>query len=133
MFLAIIIDTYSEVRTSIREQSREMQVCDVICGWIRKLFRCKRANAQRQDAQPTSAAYEDIQNLLRRWVAGPGVANHLCAQLIATMRSFISIPFQLLLQYFNCKEAKKTILHSINGKRPKRALFGDQALFEIPK
>ncbi|KAG8250081.1 polycystic kidney disease 2-like 1 protein isoform X1 [Homalodisca vitripennis] len=72
MFLAIIIDTYSEVRTSIRDQTKELHTGDILGRWFRTLLQncgCGRLIAK-YDEPPTTGTgpspTEDLQNFLRR-------------------------------------------------------------------
>uniref|UniRef100_A0A1B6L2A3 Uncharacterized protein n=1 Tax=Graphocephala atropunctata TaxID=36148 RepID=A0A1B6L2A3_9HEMI len=72
MFLAIIIDTYSEVRASIRDQTKELHTGDVLGRWLRKLCSCcgcGKLVGKYEEPQGTKgglSSQEDIQNLLRR-------------------------------------------------------------------
>ncbi|XP_054276446.1 uncharacterized protein LOC128995452 [Macrosteles quadrilineatus] len=73
MFLAIIIDTYSEVRSSIRDQAKELQMGDIFARWFGGLLGlCGMKKIADKHAQPLpiggeeDSHFHDIQNLLRR-------------------------------------------------------------------
>lgn len=72
MFLAIIIDTYSQVSNELNAAGVQLQVNDLIGQWMNNLLRkigCSKLAASRElraGEEFARATYQDIRNLLHK-------------------------------------------------------------------